>query len=115
MPPLGAFSYRPSVSPEPSASYMPLLILWLSPAGYCHRERQNSLLVLEYTSSRVWFLYSNYCKIKNFTCEIEDLIETHLCKLRGILRSCMKQDKDAVWPLALLLVTGVRADPKYSY
>ena len=28
---------------------------------------------------------------------------------------CMKQDKNAVWPIVLLLVTGVRADPKYSY
>jgi len=28
---------------------------------------------------------------------------------------CMKQNKDAVWSLVLLLVTGVRADPKYSY
>ena len=27
----------------------------------------------------------------------------------------MKQNKDAVWSLALLLDTGVRADPKYSY
>ena len=28
---------------------------------------------------------------------------------------CMKQTEDAVWPLVLLLVTGVRADPEYSY
>ena len=27
----------------------------------------------------------------------------------------MKQSKDAVWSLVLLLVTGVRADPKHSY
>ena len=27
----------------------------------------------------------------------------------------MKQNKDTVWSLLLLLVTGVRADPKYSY
>ena len=27
----------------------------------------------------------------------------------------MNQNKDAVWYLVLLLVTGVRADPKYSY
>ena len=26
----------------------------------------------------------------------------------------MKQNKDAVWSLVLLLVTGVRTDPKYS-
>ena len=37
MPLLGAFC-RPSVSPEPSAARMPLLILWLSPTGYCCRE-----------------------------------------------------------------------------
>ena len=28
---------------------------------------------------------------------------------------CMKQNKDAVWSLVLVLVTGVRADQKYSY
>ena len=28
---------------------------------------------------------------------------------------CMKKNKDAVWSLNLLLVSGVRADPKYSY
>ena len=28
---------------------------------------------------------------------------------------CMTQNKDAVWSLVLLLVTGVRTDPKYSY
>ena len=115
MPLLGAFSCRPSVSPEPSAARMQLLMLWLSPTRYCCRERQKSLLVLEYTSSRVCFLYSNYHKIKNVSCEIEDFIETHLCKLRGILRSCMKQNNDAVWYLVLLLVIGVHADPKYSY
>ena len=27
----------------------------------------------------------------------------------------MKQNKDAVWSLVLLVVTGVRADPKYWY
>ena len=34
MPLLGAFSCRPSVSPEPSAARMPLLILWLPPTQY---------------------------------------------------------------------------------
>ena len=57
MPLLGAFSCRPSVSPEPSAARMTLLILWMSTTGYCCRERQNSLFVLEYTNSRVWFLW----------------------------------------------------------
>ena len=59
MPLLEAFSCRPSVSPEPSAARMPLLILWLSPTGYCCRERQNSIFVLKCTSGRAWFLYSN--------------------------------------------------------
>ena len=58
---------------------------------------------------------NNYYKIKNASCEIEDFIDTHLCKLRGIFRCCMKQNKDAVWSLVRFLVTGVRADPKYSY
>ena len=49
MPLLEAFSCRPSVSPELSAARMPWLILWLSLKGYCCRERQNSLFVLEYT------------------------------------------------------------------
>ena len=116
MPLLGAFSCRPSVSPEPSAARMPLLMLWLSPTGYCCRERQNPLFVFEYTSSRVWFLYSNYYKRNtNISREIEDFVITHLCKLRGILRSCLKQNKDVVWSRVLRLVTGVRADPKYSY
>ena len=57
-PLLGA-SCRPSVFPEPSTTRsMPLLILWLSPTEYCCRERQNSSFVLEYTSSRVLFLYA---------------------------------------------------------
>ena len=56
MPLLGTFSCRPSVSPEPSAACMPLLMLWLSSTGYCCREWHNSLFVLDYTSSRVWFL-----------------------------------------------------------
>ena len=65
----------------------------------------------------VYGFSSNYDKIKNVNnnCEIDDFVETRICKLRGILRSCMKQNKDAVWPLVLLLVTGLRADPQYSY
>ena len=47
---------------------------------------------------------------------MEDFIGTHFCKLRGILsRTSVKQNKDAVWSLVLLLVAGVCADPKYSY
>ena len=55
---LGAFSCRRSVCPEPSAARMPLMTLWLSPTGYC--SLQNSLFVLVYANSRVWFLYSDY-------------------------------------------------------
>ena len=32
-----------------------------------------------------------------------------------IIVRCTKLNKDAVWSLVQLLVTGVRADPKYSY
>ena len=31
--------------------------------------------------------FENYYKIKNVRCEIEGLVETHVCKLCGILRS----------------------------
>ena len=48
-PLFGSFSCRPSVSPEPPAARMPL-ILWLSPTRYCCRERENSLFVLKYTA-----------------------------------------------------------------
>ena len=47
MPLLGAFSCRPSMSPEPSSARMPFVILWLSPTGFCCRKRHNSLFVLE--------------------------------------------------------------------
>ena len=62
-----------------------------------------------YFFSRIWAIVYGFSKeiitkYKNVSCDIED--ETHLWKLRGILRSCTKQNKDAVWSLVLLLVTG---------
>ena len=92
MPPLAAFSCRPSVSSEPFAARMPLLILWLSPTGYCCRERQNSLFVLEYMSSRVWFLYSNtrsnlVClrrtRTRYYSCYIDYVFFTHTGMIRA--------------------------------
>ena len=38
------------------------------------------------------------------------IYDTYILVVRG-----MKRNKDAVWSLVLLLVTGVRADPKFSY
>ena len=132
MPLLGAFSCRPSVSAEPSAARMPLLILWLSPTGYCCRERQNSLFVLEYTSSRAWFLYQYAQQVGQFATYCYSCVYLYfLCDSYNtryflffhaysygtyiLVVRCMKQSKDAVWSLVLLLVTGVRADPMYSY
>ena len=37
------------------------------------------------------------------------------CDTYILVVSCMKRKKDTVWSLVLLLATGVRADPKYSY
>ena len=131
MPLRGAFSCRPSVSPEPSAARMPLLILWLSPTTYCCRERQNSLSVLEYTSSRVsflcqysqqvgWFATYYSCVYLYSSCDSYDTryfctFHAHSYDAYILVVRCTKQNKDAVWSLVLLLVTGVRADPKYSY
>ena len=47
LPLLEVFSCRSIVSPELAAARIPLLILLLSPTGYCCRERQNSAFVLD--------------------------------------------------------------------
>ena len=74
--------------------------------------------IAQYSFSTRWAVVygfsSSYYKVKNVSCEIEDFIKCHLWKLRGILRSCMKQNKDAVWSLVLRLCIGISADPKYS-
>ena len=129
MPLLGAFSRRPRVSPEPSGARMPLLVLWLSPTAYCCRERQNSLFVLEYTSSRAWLLYQYAQQVGWFatyySCGCIFLFvsydTTYFCIFHAysydtciLVVRCMKQNKDAVWSIVLILVTGVCVDPKYS-
>ena len=122
MPMLGAFSCRLSVSPEPSAARMPLLILRLSLTGYCYRERQNSLFVLEFTSTvGVYGFSSTICAASSlvydvlFLCLFICIFHAYSYDTYILVVRCMKQNMDAVWSLVLLLVTGVRADPKYSY
>ena len=88
MPLLGAVSCRPSVSPEPSAAGMPLLILWLSPTRYCCRERHNSLFALEFTSSR---MVSLAIIIKYKTSAVKSRISSNL-----IFESCVGYF-DLVW------------------
>ena len=66
MPLLEAPSCRPSVLPKPSAARIPWLILWLPFTGDWCRERQNSIFVLEYRSSRAWFLYGSYYQVSNW-------------------------------------------------
>ena len=107
---LGAFSCRPSVSPEPSAAR--------SRYWYCDCHPQDTAVGrngTHYSFSSIrtvvygFSIRSSYYKIQNVSCEIEDFIEIHLCKLRGILRSCMKQNKDAVWYLlGCLLIQSTR-------
>ena len=122
MPLLGDFSCSPSVSPKPSAARMPLLILWLSPTGYCRRERQkNSLFVLEYTSSLLYGFSSN---MRSKLVGLRRILIVFICIFMGLVSyqvfcifhaysydtyklvaRCMKQNKDAVWSLVLRSTT----------
>ena len=45
---------------------------------------------------------------------VPDIIHPYSYDTYILVVRCMKQNKDVVWSLVLLLVTGVRADPKYS-
>ena len=54
------------------------------------------------------------CPYLHFLCDSYQ-VHTYSYDTYILVVRCMKQNKDAVWSLVLLLVTGVRADPKYSY
>ena len=115
MPLLGAVSCRPSGSPEASVGVNDIVAF--THAGYCVRERYSSLFVLDYASSRVWSI-----AICAASCLVSDVsflrLFVFLCDSYNtytLVVRWMKQNKDAVWSRVLRLVTGVRADPKYSY
>ena len=57
------------------------------------------------------------CASKYFLCDSYVPGIFHACSYDTyiLVVRCTSQNKDAVWSLVLLLVTGVRADPKYSY
>ena len=61
---------------------------WLSSRVYTYNELR---LEISSRSPKYIFLphsgWSYYCKLQNVSFEIKDFVETHLCKLRGILRS----------------------------
>ena len=110
MPLLGVCSCRPSVSPEPSAARMPLLLLWLSPTGYCCRERElvirsrvyeQSCMVSRAISATSWLFYDVLflCLFVFFMplvrvpgrCFHRYSYDAYILVVR-----CMKQNKDAV-------------------
>ena len=125
MPLVGTFSCGPSVSPEPSAARMTLLILWPSLTGYCCRERHNysfssiRAVVHGFSSTMRSKLVGLRRIILVFICIFNATrtyqVHAYSCDTYILAVRCMKQNKDAVWSLVLLLVTGVLADPKYSY
>ena len=107
MPLRGVF-FTPSVSPEPSAARMPLLILRLSLTGYCYRERQNSLFVLEFTSTvGVYGFSSTICAASSlvydvlFLCLFICIFHAYLYDTYILVVRCMNQNKDAMWSLVL--------------
>ena len=60
------------------------------PVYHVYFKKTHQLLVHRNTSlhaARVWPHEGYIMKWKNFSCEIDDFVETRLCMLRGILRS----------------------------
>ena len=101
IPLLGALSCRPSVSPEPSAANMLLLILWPSPKGYRCRERGRAhcsfLSIHDEQSCLVYdvFIIVFIC-IFYATRIIPGIFVAYSCDAYILIVRCMKQNKDAV-------------------
>ena len=124
MPLLGAFSCRPSVSPEPSVARMAILILlWLSPTGYCCRETkliirsrvyEQSCMVYLGICAASWLVYDVLflCLFIFFMRLVRGIFHAYSYDAYILVVRCVRQIKDAVWYLVLLVVTGVRAVPK---
>ena len=95
MPLLGAFSCRPGVSPEPSAARMPLLILWLSPTGYCCKETERII------RSRV---YEQSCMVSLVICAARWLVYDvlFLCSVVFFMRLVLYRGMYYYFKLTLL-------------